>query len=399
MNLYPYQETGVEFLLEAPRRYLADRMGLGKTVQALVALQRLGPIDPPLVIAPAGAIPTWREQSRKFGVPAPPMISYTGFIHKDWRRFGRPSVVILDEAHYCKTPSAQRTKAALKVAQSADRAWLLSGTPMPNDPRELYTAFKMLWPDLMPEGVRTAADWRDHYTKWRPTTFGPKVYGTRNAADLRRRLDTFMLRRGLRDVGLEIPPVRVDVQFLPYMREFAEELGRIEQTRGLDLSHAETRRLLGVHKAGPVAKTIAAEMRDRAYPAIVVMYYHLDVGGEVGRVLREAGLRVVGFDGSATERERTLAINTFRAEGADVFLVQQGAGGTGVDGLQDRASEIVLLEPHYSPEINAQYIKRVHRIGQDRPVRARLFAVDGSADAGLMDSLAAKVAMHREVFG
>lgn len=397
MKLYDYQEEGVEFLHSEARRYLADRMGLGKTVEAVVAAKRLG--VRPLVIAPASALPGWRARREEWGLGPIPMVSYTKATILGWRHFGRQPLVILDEAHYCKTPGAQRSKVALRVAANADRAWLLSGTPMPNDPTELYTIFKMLWTGLMPEGVRTAEHWRDHFTRWRRTTYGPKVYGTRNARDLRRRVDRFMLRRSTEDVGLELPPLRVDVHLLPYEAAFANRLAVLAGVHGADLSHAEVRRHLGVYKAAPVAKLIAEEMTDRAYPAVVIMYYHLDVGAEVGRVLRKAGLRVVGFDGSATERQRALAVKTFETGGADVFLVQQGAGGTGTDGLQRWASEIVLLEPHYSPEINAQYIKRVHRIGQERPTRARLFAVDGSADAGLMDSLAAKLRIHEEVFG
>ena len=42
MKLYPFQEEGVEWLQLEPRRYLADVMGLGKTVQALAGAERAG---------------------------------------------------------------------------------------------------------------------------------------------------------------------------------------------------------------------------------------------------------------------------------------------------------------------------------------------------------------------
>ena len=78
-----------------------------------------------------------------------------------------------------------------------------------------------------------------------------------------------------------------------------------------------------------------------------------------------------------------------------MFLAQQGAAGTGI--TLTRASEIVLVEPSWSPAYNEQAIKRIHRIGQEHPCRARLFAVPDSLDAALMVTLARKTVMVKEV--
>lgn len=402
LKLYAFQEEGVRFLAERERAYLADGMGLGKTAQAVSAALELG--LSPLVFAPASAVPNWEKEWLKWGG------TEGGLVVASYAKLTRGSLVtdldsdlvILDEAHYTKTPSAKRTKAALKLAQKADRAWLLSGTPMPNDPRELYTMFRYLWPERLPlngDGRPvTAFEWMDHFTRWRPTEYGPKVYGVKRGAELRSMLfnDPIMIRRKLKDVGIELPPLRVHVHRLPYNQAFADRVAGLEGARGGDLSTPEVRRILGRYKAPGIAKLLIEEIKDRAYKKVVVMYWHHDTRKIFASEFEKAGISWVGFHGGASGRERETAKRRFIETDVPVFLVQQKAGGTGTDGLQI-ANEIVIAEPDWSPDENAQAIKRVHRIGSDSPVRARLFAVDGTVDASIMDALATKIEMRKEV--
>ena len=48
---------------------------------------------------------------------------------------------------------------------------------------------------------------------------------------------------------------------------------------------------------------------------------------------------------------------------------------------------------------NTQAIKRIHRIGQEHPCRARIFAVAGTLDEPLMATVAQKSRMIAEVLG
>ena len=80
-----------------------------------------------------------------------------------------------------------------------------------------------------------------------------------------------------------------------------------------------------------------------------------------------------------------------------IFLAQQTAAGIGI--TLTAATEIVLVEPSWSPEDNLQAIKRIHRIGQKHPCRARLFAVPDSIDAAIMKSTARKMKMIGKVIG
>lgn len=57
-------------------------------------------------------------------------------------------ILIFDEAHYLKTPNSKRTKACHKIA--AQRSFLLTGSPMLNQPQELWGILHRINPEEFP---------------------------------------------------------------------------------------------------------------------------------------------------------------------------------------------------------------------------------------------------------
>lgn len=399
MDLYPYQLDGVAFLVSRDRGYLADEMGLGKTTQACAACQYLD-LKRVLVIAPASTLPNWRYEFESWGPRGATLtaVSYDRLSRNRDNYSGKDyDVVILDEAHYCKSRRAKRSRAALSIAAEAPRAWLLSGTPMPNHPGELWYPLRMLWPDLVDKNYQK---FFDRFVIWRATEWGPKPVGLKDKAGLRELLRQVMMRRTVDSVGVQLPPLRVDVQLTPrmdleeYLGEDAPVLAALAaEERADEASLSRLRKLLGVAKAPFVGEVIAEELADGAYNKIVVLAYHRDVLDLLEARLREFGL--VRVDGSSTDDQRAEAIRAFRDDkGVRVFLGQQVAAGTGLN-LQT-ASEVVLVEPSWVPAENHQAIKRVHRIGSTDPCRARIFAVAGTLDEAVMRTLATKTRMIDE---
>lgn len=393
-SLYPYQKVGAEFLASRRRALLADRMGLGKTIQAIEAAKRIN-APSTLVVSPASVVSNWAREWEAWG--GPPNATFTSYtkLARGFASTGSPSLVILDEAHYCKNPYAKRTKAALRAARRAGYAWLLTGTPMPNDPTEIFAWFKYLWPEKLEEiGVGSAEAWMHRFCFVRYTEYGPKPYAVRNGSELRRHIESIMLRRSLEDAGLELPPLRVDVQTFPKKQLdgdiYSDEVEGDEYT-------SRVRRVLGEAKAGFVADTIIDELTRREYREVVVLFYHTSVGGALRTAFKAAGLSVVGFDGSTPQEKRSEAIRAFQLGRASVFLAQQTAAGVGI--TLTRANEIVLVEPAWSPDDNLQAITRIHRIGQDHPCRARIFAASGTVDEAIMGTLRTKMQMKNEILG
>ena len=399
MKLYDYQHKGMLFLSNRNRAYLADVPGLGKTAQALMAADAVRRY--PFVVCPASAVPVWEDESRKWGVPLAGVVSYTKLAaladsQNIQELLRKPELVVLDEVHFCKSPNAKRTKAALGLAARAGQAWVLSGTPMPNNPSELYTVFDALWPRKIPQRADTFEGWRDYFCQWYPQRVSqyrtvPKITGVKRGPELREMVRGVMLRRHLEDVNLQLPPLRLHVVPLPADEAFAREL---ETAIGNgEIETPTVRRLLGTHKASRVADVLLSE---GIWP-VVVMYHHVDAGAELAVQLRrfKPGIRIAGLSGSSTQKERGERVADFQAGKYDVFVVQQQAGGVAI--TLTRANEIILLEPDWSPEVNAQAIKRVHRISQERPTRARIFKVEGSLDEGIMETLARKIRMRKEI--
>lgn len=409
--LYPHQPEGVTFLSERDRAYLADVMGLGKTIQAILAAVRTG-ARRVLVIAPASTIPNWEREWAEWGSDALfAAVSYSsqkklGLAERqDW------DVVILDEAHYCKNPKAKRTKAALAIAAGADRAWLLSGTPMPNHPAELFAPMQALWPDVLTQlGVSTYMQWVDRFCQYKRISYGRgwgqpslKIFGAKNLDQLKPHMADIMLRRKTVE-GL--PPIRIHLSRLPKDAKFERALVQTgvdaaALQRAIDAEEAtddqsasKLRRLMGEYKAPRIAFEIGKELEDRAYPKIVVLAYHHAALDALERGLSD--FNPVGFRGSTPQAKRQEAIDLFTNDATyRVFIAQQTAAGVGIN-LQV-ASEIVLVEPAWSPDDNAQAIKRIHRIGQDVPCRARIFTVAGSLDEAIMGTLQRKLQMQRSL--
>ena len=74
------------------------------------------------------------------------------------------TVLIVDESHNIKNPELRKwASSALFLAPFAKRRVILSGTPMPNDAKDLWTQITFLWPHDFPLGnSRTYMDYVDH---------------------------------------------------------------------------------------------------------------------------------------------------------------------------------------------------------------------------------------------
>lgn len=408
MSLYDYQKTGVAFLAARTRAYLADTMGLGKTIQAASAARQLWEsgaipqIPHIVVVCPASTRTNWEREWETWGCPGKvDIVSYASRELKALAERGKPHVVILDEAHYVKNPSAKRTRNALTLARRSQYAWLLSGTPMPNHPGELYTPFKYLWPEaLQAEKAHTYARFIRRFCKVAITPWGEKPYGVRNAEILYGMIRPVMLRRTLEGVGLDLPPLRVTRSWL--RREDVNQLilTELEEKVSLDNMDAQeytstVRRMLGVLKAGPIARLLAEEYQDGQWDRIVVMAHHREVLDIIQRIFREEDMVVLRLDGRTPANQRQDMMDQFNQGKAPVFLGQQTASGVGIN-LQT-ASEIVLVEPDWTPDGNWQAIKRIHRIGQDQPCRARIFTVNETLDEHIIETIYKKTRMQEEV--
>lgn len=69
--------------------------------------------------------------------------------------------------------------------------------------------------------------------------------------------------------------------------------------------------------------------------------------------------------------------------GIKVILMSLKAGGEGLN-LQE-ASHVLILEPWWNPQVEAQAIQRAHRIGQRRAVTAIRFITKGTIEERMLE--------------
>lgn len=406
---YAYQIKGRDHLLAGRRRYLTDAMGLGKSVQALLAAVKAG-ADTVGVIAPARVVPNWEREAEVWAPDVKTLVqSYASKAVRNRRVEG--DIIILDEAHYCKNRKAKRTGHALTIAKSAERAFLLSGTPGRNA-TDLWTLFDALWPELLDDEYRSYDDWLNYFCTWRPIrvspyTTVPKITGHRreHVRELRSLINAVCLRRTLDspEVQIDLPPLRVTMHTLPHNKVFdrtlaanAELITALESEQVEDNpASARLRRLLGELKAPLIADLLTDELKDEQYDKIVVGYYHRAVGDVFAKSL--GGFGAVRLDGGTSAARGQAVIDQFNEDPETrVFLGQMTAAGEGLN-LQSTCSEVALAEPDWTPDPNRQFIKRVHRIGQTRAVRGRVFCVANSYDQNVMQNIALNANLQEDM--
>lgn len=341
-----------------------------------------------LVICPAAVVTNWiREVQSKSALRAHRLHGLgRDAALRSWKRQGgvavttyetlgwlAPSIgdvdelacVMLDEAHYIKNPATQRGRRSARIIDRADRAILLTGTPLENRVEEFRNLVAYVRPDLIVDA-----------TDLRPRLF-------------RQQVAPAYLRRNQEDVLSELPElVEVD-EWLPMSSAqaayrdavYAGNFQAMRQAAMLQGSQSE--------KMGRLVE-IVQEAEDNGRRVIVFSHF-LDVLREVHAAL--PGQVFGPLTGSVPAARRQEMVDAFSAAGHGAVLVSQiVAGGVGLN-IQ-AASVVVICEPQLKPTTEWQAIARARRMGQLQSVQVHRLLSEEGADVRVTQILAKK----RELF-
>jgi len=159
VTLMPHQLEAAEFLRSRKRAILGDEARLGKTYPtALVALEKGGSI---LIVVPSSVKLVWRDAIRLFdeavdimiiktikeASAVDPYVKATRVTIVPWGLLthvpsGIFNVIVLDECHRMQSPTAKRTRAAMKLMRVAKHVYALSGTLMVARPANLWAILR-----------------------------------------------------------------------------------------------------------------------------------------------------------------------------------------------------------------------------------------------------------------
>ncbi len=429
LELMPHQAQVVEAAADGHRTFLlADEPGLGKTAQALLAAEAAGAF-PMLAVVPNVVKMNWAREAGLWTPDRTPTVIHgdgetiDGFAdivivnyevldrHVGWLGdFGFRSMVV-DEAHFIKNMTSQRSQNVLRLADrirvrtAGPLLLALTGTPLINDIED----FRAIWQYLgwinekVPVGALMEA--------LEDTGLTPADPGFYPAAR-QRVVDMGIVRRRKVDVAKDIParriadiPVELDDDLGRSIREAERVLAqrlvaryesalatrRTAAELGEDgIDHALVRRVatweredtsdessgenvfgmmrrIGQAKAG-LAADYAAQLA-RSVGKVVFFAKHIDVMDAAEETFARRGLRYTSIRGDQTRAARERNIKAF-VEDPDVAVIVCSLSAAGVGINLQVASNLVLSELSWTDAEQTQAIDRVHRIGQDEPVTA-----------------------------
>ena len=358
--LYPYQREGVRRVIYQfkGRCLLADEMGLGKTRQALAVVAHYAVKT--LVICPSFLQANWRHELASFGLTA--TVCSFGTVPTQEKH----ELIVVDEAHYLKTRDSCRVQVVLPLLLAAPRVLLLSGTPCPNRPEELYVLMHALRPRIVPSFTAFAK----RYCNPRRTAFnGFDTRGHDRKAELKWLLGRAFWIRRTKAMELKGMPLKTSRKLmvessLDMRSKICELRQRMEQALAKGSKLAQTL-MSEMYRATALAKVeqatqLVASMIQAGEP-VVVFAHHQIVLDAMQEALTPA-LRVGRIDGKTPLTARHQVVTALQGGELDVAVLSMAAAGVGL--TLTRARKAFFLEIPWCPAVLRQCEDRIHRIGQ-----------------------------------
>jgi SNF2 family DNA or RNA helicase len=450
-RLAPKQRSGVEFLVEHPHAFLADEMGAGKTAQAISAVYeraiRVGaaaglPEGAPwggtprvLVVAPNSVTGVWVRELEKWAGASAAVIDGTTSAKRDsqvqaawdqgkwivvnWEKLRlMPKLatyhfdaIIADESHRAKNRKAQQTRALWKL--KAPIQFALSGTPIMNEPGELWALLHWLRPEQYTSYWSFFYNYTDYYQGYRGK---PVILGVKNSDALRFELADKMVRRTKREIHKDIPeklpPQVIELEMKPKQKKLYEEAVKafwleiaqefrardeadhthtasLQMKEAMESDDLETLKLLIPNSAARLVRqrqiasspailggpdesskldALVEIITDHPDKPFVVFAWYKDTVRLIVERLRKKKVSVESFTGDTPQEDREPLAQSFQAGDFRVIVLTIMTGGAGIDLF--RASTCIFAEQDWVPANNNQAIDRLHRKGQKDDVQA-----------------------------
>jgi SNF2 family DNA or RNA helicase len=453
MKLYPYQEEGVEWLLQKGRAVLADDMGLGKTAQVLRVCEQ-SKAARILIVAPKSLLTNWKREIELW-IPGAPVTLLTGTLAKRKKAFesyregflltnyeslrtlsmadGGYSnewieafkklafgVQVYDEAHRLKNRKSQQTKGAFALAKAAHRLYLLTGTPVLNRGAEIWALLHMLQPRVFSSFWAFAKEWFDAA----PIGWGGSWTLSDSPSNSSRFQEEvvkpYILRRTKEEVLKDLPEkyyqrmwVTLEGEQLRLYRQMEKEFVAEVQGGELIVAMNIISRITRL-KQLCVAPSMLAGLKESEVPSAklellvdlvestedkwVVFSQFAQAVHRAKAALEKAGIGAVTYTGELSMAARESALHEWKTNPAcRVFLGTVQVAGEGL--TLTESNRVVFLDKYWTPAINEQAIARCHRIGQTRPVQAIELLAEETIEEWIEDTLARKEDVVRAVTG
>lgn len=440
---FPYQLRAAERVLRHMhgRAVLADEVGLGKTIEALLIASELrlrGLASRILVLAPPGIVEQWGEElDRKFALPwvlatpgrrddvlpaeEPIVVASLASARRDPLRGSIASakwdLVIADEAHRLKNP--QSASARLVRSLRTRYLLLLTATPVENRLADLFQLTSLVRPGHLGTPREFAA-------RYGAAAGDGRV---RDPAGLRATLREVMVRHRRSEVALDLPRRLAETLRLTPAADEAE-LYRLVSDRvrreGRDAAPARSMALRVVQRlagSGPralrttlekmgwadlaeLAGGVQSTAKGRALgevlrrhtaagEKVIVFCAFRETLDDLADLVREAGLPTALYHGSLGRIAKEETIRAFRDD-VPTLLTTEAAG----EGRNLQFCHVMVnFDLPWNPMQIEQRLGRIHRIGQNRDVLLTNLVTAGTVEDHVLRVLEAKINLFELVVG
>lgn len=455
-SLRPYQLHGVDWLISLYENglngILADEMGLGKTLQLIsfIAYLRSKQVYGPFIVAaPLSTLHSWVSEFKRF-TPGVPVLLYHGSkderqtMRDEWSKPGDSNfpviitsfelclndkaflsrinwkVLAVDEGHRLKNMECKLIK-TLKEYNSENRL-LLTGTPLQNNLKELWSLLNFLLPDIF-DSLERFESWFNFDENCILDTQVQETIVQQERehqviSKLHEILRPFVLRR-IKSEALagQLPD---KVEFVVYCPLTAQQKSFYQA-----ILDGKAKEFFGKTHAGGGLKNMLMQLRKVCnHPYLLrepeddngelttderivewcgkmklldVMLTKLKKNGHKVLIFSQMtnflnvledylvhrGLTYCRIDGAVEAKDRQRQILHFnKTEDCFCFLLSTRAGGLGIN--LTAADTVIIYDSDWNPHQDDQAQDRCHRIGQTREVRVYRFITPNSVEVNML---------------
>ena len=389
-----HQKEAIQKLVENKKFILADDMGLGKTTSTIIAALESGS-KKVLIICPATLKINWKREienysdktiyiaeGKNFNTDADFVITNYDIIKNfhDPKKKDESQVlaanfdlVIVDEAHYIKNATAQRTKLINDIVKKTDRLWLLTGTPMTSRPIDYFNLLSLIDSPVaknwMAYAIRYCAGYQFNVG-------GRKVWnvtGASNLEELRDRTLGLTLRR-LKENVLDLPDKIITPVYLRLKsREYENVMGEYydwydknpEESKSLTVQFSKLTKVRQIIADEKIAQTIELAENILEQDKKVIIFCNFT--DSLNKITEHFGKSAVKLDGSMSKPERQHSVDQFQDNPkVKVFVGNIKAAGVGI--TLTSAEAVIMNDLSFLPSDHAQAEDRAYRYGQKNNV-------------------------------
>ena len=335
---------------------------------------------------------------------------------------------VIDESSRIKSPTAQRTKALLKLGKLAPYRRIMTGTPVTQAPTDVFSQFLFLDEHIL--GTSSFYAFKAEYAELLPANHGlmrhitartnarftPQVVATdkegrpiwKNLDKLQDLLAPHSYRKRKVEC-LDLPPKiyqriyhELDANQKKAYQLIKEELRALLDTGEVKVltkleSILRLQQVCGGHRVdgtsffetpekNPRIKALMEVLEDIQGGVIIWARFVAEIK-EIEQVLKATygDGSTVTYYGEVSNADRVEAVDAFQAGRARFFVGQPHSGGIGL--TLTAANTVIYYSNDYSLETRLQSEDRAHRIGQEKPVTYIDVEAVGTIDKAVVAAL------------